>query len=30
MPIQKAAFAFQLEGNPISGEPFGHGHINHA
>ena len=28
MSIQKAAFAFQLDGTPISCEPFGHGHIN--
>ena len=28
MSIQKAAFAFQLDGTPISCKPFGHGHIN--
>jgi len=26
--IEPAAYAFQIEGNPISCEPFGHGHIN--
>ncbi len=30
MAIQPAAFAFQLDGTPISCEPFGHGHINNT
>jgi len=30
MVIEKAAFAFQLDGTPISCEPFGHGHINNT
>ncbi len=28
MQIEKAAYAFQLDGNPITCEEFGHGHIN--
>ena len=28
MQMEKAAFAFQLDGTPISCEEFGHGHIN--
>ena len=28
MQIEKAAYAFQLDGNPVSCEEFGHGHIN--
>ena len=28
--MEKAAYAFQLDGNPISCEVFGHGHINHT
>ena len=28
MQIEKSVFAFQLEGNPITCEEFGHGHIN--
>ena len=28
MEMEKAAFAFQMDGNPISCEEFGHGHIN--
>ena len=27
MQIEKAAYAFQLDGNPVSCEEFGHGHI---
>ena len=30
MQMEKAAYAFQLDGNPISCEVFGHGHINHT
>ena len=30
MSIEKAAFAFSLDGTPISCEPFGHGHINNT
>ena len=30
MAIEKAAFAFSLDGTPISCEPFGHGHINNT
>ena len=30
MQIEKAAYAFQLDGNPISCVEFGHGHINHT
>jgi len=28
--IERAAFAFRLEGNPVQCEIFGHGHINHT
>ena len=28
MQIEKAAYAFQLDGNPVTCEEFGHGHIN--
>ena len=30
MQIEKAAYAFQLDGNPVSCRLFGHGHINHT
>ena len=30
MQIEKAAFAFVTNGNPVSCEEFGHGHINHT
>ena len=30
MQIEKSAFAFRLEGNPVSCNVFGHGHINHT
>ena len=30
MQIEKAAYAFQLDGNPVSCEVFGHGHINYT
>ena len=30
MQIEKAAYAFQLDGNPMICEEFGHGHINHT
>ena len=30
MSIQKAALAFQLDGTPISCDPFGHGHMNNT
>lgn len=30
MQIEKIACAFQLDGNPIAIEEFGHGHINHT
>ncbi len=30
MQIEKAAFAFRLEGNPVACEIFGHGHINYT
>lgn len=30
MQIEKAAYAFQINGNPISCNYFGHGHINHT
>ena len=30
MQIERAAFAFRLEGNPVQCEIFGHGHINHT
>ena len=30
MTIEKAAYAFQLDGNPVSCHVFGHGHINHT
>ncbi len=30
MHIEKAAYAFQLEGSPVTCEEFGHGHINHT
>ncbi|MBE6976473.1 MAG: aminoglycoside phosphotransferase family protein [Ruminococcaceae bacterium] len=30
MQIAKSAYAFRLDGNPISCEAFGHGHINHT
>ena len=30
MQIEKAVFAFQINGTPVSCEEFGHGHINHT
>ena len=30
MHIEKAAYAFRLNGQPVSCIPFGHGHINHT
>lgn len=30
MQIEQAAFAFQMDGTPITCEEFGHGHINHT
>ncbi len=30
MKIEKSAYAFRLDGNPISCKVFGHGHINHT
>ena len=30
MQIEKSAYAFRLDGNPIACEVFGHGHINHT
>ena len=30
MQIPGAAFAFRLDGTPVTGEVFGHGHINHT
>lgn len=30
MHIPNAAFAFRLDGTPVTGEAFGHGHINHT
>ena len=30
MQIEKAAYAFRLEGNPVSCKVFGHGHINYT
>ena len=30
MVIEKAAFAFRLDGTPVACEAFGHGHINHT
>ena len=30
MQIEKSAYAFRLNGNPVSCEAFGHGHINHT
>ena len=30
LSIEKAAYAFRLDGNPVSCQAFGHGHINHT
>ena len=30
MSIEKAAYAFRIDGNPVSCQAFGHGHINHT
>ena len=30
MPIEKAAYAFRINGNPVSCREFGHGHINYT
>ena len=30
MVIEKSAFAFRLDGTPVTCEAFGHGHINHT
>ena len=30
MEMEKSAYAFRLEGNPVRCEVFGHGHINHT
>ena len=30
MPMEPAAYAFQLDGKPVKCEVFGHGHINHT
>ena len=30
MQIEKSAYAFQLDGTPVTCEEFGHGHINHT